>query len=249
MAAPKKRVFKNFNTPIVAFNYPKLDAVDYGSKEYPKPDGEFSVQATMDLSDKAVKAMLAQLEILHAEAIENAKREFADLKLDARKRLQKDNGPDGIKVQPIYADIYDEETEQPTGQIKMKFSMAAGGTVKKGPREGEKWSQKPTIADARGNVMGKVPKIGGGSRGIVAFSVVEGGYFIPGTGLAGISCKLTGAQIIELVSGGQRTASSLGFKAQDGYSHDDAAASEEDETSGEEGLPEQRGEGVKNEDF
>lgn len=249
MAAATKRNYITFNTPRVTFNYPKLDEVDFGSKEYPKPDGEYSVQVTMDGNSPAVKAMIAKLQPLHDEAIANARQEFSGLKLDARKRLQKDNGETGIKVQPIFSEVYDEETEEPTGQIKMKFAMAAGGTVKKGPRAGKVWSQKPSIADARGQLIGRVPKIGGGTVGIVSFQVAEGGYFIPGTGLAGISCKLLGAQLIELVSGGQRTASSLGFTAQEGgYAHDDSAQSE-DEGGEDTGSPEVRGEGVKNEDF
>jgi hypothetical protein len=79
-------------------------------------------------------------------------------------------------------------------------------------------------------VLTKPPQIWGGTLGCISFEVEEGGYFIPGTGLAGLSLKLAGVQILELVSGGGRDAKSLGFGSVDGYDgiDDDNNSEEED---------------------
>jgi len=98
--------------------------------------------------------------------------------------------------------------------------MAASGEVKNGPKKGQKWSRKPMIFDAAGQPMRKVPDIYGGTIGRVRFSLRP--YFIKGTGAAGLKLALEAVQIIDLVSGGQRSASSCGFEAEEGYVHSDA---------------------------
>lgn len=121
--------------------------------------------------------------------------------------------------------------------------MKASGTIKKGPRAGRTWHRKPQIFDAKGKPMLKAPDIWGGTIGKVSFSFVEDGYFIPGTGACGISFQLEAAQIIDLVSGGQRKASDYGFGEEDGYEYDEADTPEDeedddefgDETGGDEG--------------
>ena len=71
----------------------------------------------------------------------------------------------------------------------------------------------------------KVPAIWSGTTAKVSFSVglnKEGvpGYFIPGTGAAGLKLKLLAVQIIDLKSGGERSADSYGFGAEEGYAYD-----------------------------
>ena len=77
------------------------------------------------------------------------------------------------------------------------------GWIKVSKKTGKKWTRKPSLFDAKGTILKNAPPIWGGTVGKVAFSVTEGGYFVPGTGAAGISLSLEGVPIIELRSGAQ----------------------------------------------
>jgi hypothetical protein len=96
--------------------------------------------------------------------------------------------------------------------------MPASGVYKKGPKEGQKWTAKPHIFDAKGTRLVNPPSIWGGTTGRLSFEMRP--YFIPGTGAAGLSLRLIGAQIIDLVSGGARSAKDLGFgEVEGGYEY------------------------------
>lgn len=222
MAFPKKITL---TTPPGRASWPKLNDPDYGNPKFPKPDGVYTINHVLTKDDPAVQKFLAKLQP-HWNASEAAAKEaFKELKVAARKQLQEKNGPTGLIANRLFKPIYDEETEEETGEIEMKFSMKASGVSKK---SGKPWSRKPVIVDGRGNILAKPPAIWGGSIGIVSFEFTEGGYFIPGTGAYGLSFNLAGYQILELHSGGGRSASSLGFGAQDGaYEH---KASEDEDT-------------------
>lgn len=229
-----------------AFVYPKLSDVDYGSDEYPQPDGRFSVGVKGSLDDPKVKAWIAKYQPMHDEAIARAKAAFKKLKPETRKKLK------SVTVQPLYETLYDED-EKPTGEIVVKFAMRYSGEYKSGKREGETWYRTPAIFDASGKQMiyfredddgvphrvKSMPDIWGGTVGRIAFEVgidKEGnpGYFIPATGVAGLSFKLEAARIIDLVTKGQRTASSYFGEDDedgDGYSYDaPVAPADADET-------------------
>jgi hypothetical protein len=206
------------------FVYPKVSEPDYGSKDYPKPDGEFSLKLRGKLDDAEVKTMIAKLQPTYEAALEQAEKEFKALKVETRKKLGK------VTVNPLFSTIYDED-ENETGEVDFKFAMKYSGKFKKGPKEGQIWKIVPDIFDARGtklpyfdkqrNPIKNAPGIWGGTVGRVAFELgmnKEGqpGYFIPGTGAAGLSLKLRAVRIITLVSGGQRSASDYGFEDEEG---------------------------------
>lgn len=239
MAKSTKPKAPSFVTPKLTFKFPKLSEPDFGNKDYPKPDGEFSVIGVGKADDPEVKAMIAKLQPYHDAAIKNAKAEFEALKPAQRKKLEK------ITIQPLYAETVDED-EEPTGEVEFKFSMRYSGVFKQGPKEGQKWFRVPDIFDARGNklpyfdknrkpVKG-MPGIWGGTVGRIAFELGlnkegEPGYFIPATGLSGLSLRLQAARIIDLVSGGQRSASDYGFDdEEDGYEFDKNSLKEEDDS-------------------
>lgn len=244
MAYEKKPVAK-LTTPPVAFIWPKLTTPDYGSKDYPKPEGSYEVRAQFDTSDPVHAAFLAKVQKLQDAAVENAREEFAALKLDKRKALEKKNPVgDGLDINPPWKTLYDEETEEETGIVEMKFAMKASGVVKNGPRKGKTWNRKPAIFDAAAQPMKNIPDIWGGTIGRIRFEVTEGGYFIPGTGLTGIKRDLAAVQIIELKSGSEKSADEYGFGEEDGYVHDDSSVpskddAEEDEFRNEGGAPEE----------
>ncbi|MBS9478985.1 hypothetical protein [Ancylobacter radicis] len=202
-----------FTTPRGIFKLPKLSEPDFGNERFPKPDGEYSVSVVYRADDPAVAAFVATLKPHHDAAIEFAEEEFRKLDVRWRKKLN------AVTVNDLFKTVYDNETEEPTGEIEFKFSMPASGVVKQGPRKGHKWTAKPDIFDAKGRAILKAPAILGGTEGKVAFEVRS--YFIPGSGLAGIKLALMAVQIIALVVPVSRTAESYGFSEEDGYVHGD----------------------------
>lgn len=222
---------------IGTFKYPHLSEPSYGTDEYPKPDGEYDVRLIGKPEDPAVKAMIAKLKPLHEEAVERGKKAFKELDVATRKKLEKKNGKSGIEVKDLYSEVYDKETEEPTGEIEFRFGMKASGVRKKGPKAGKPWKRKPAIFDWTGTKpMQNVPDIWGGTTGRVSFEVgtdADGnpGYFVKGTGLVGLKLGLNAVRIKELVTGGERDADAYGFGAEEdeGYVHNDAAVKPKDE--------------------
>lgn len=97
--APKGTTFK------AKFKWPKLNEPDYGTKEFPKPDGEFSVKAVGQVNDPDVQAFIAKWQPVHDEAIKRAEEEFKKLPIATRKKLEK------VTVNPLYTELYDEECQ------------------------------------------------------------------------------------------------------------------------------------------
>lgn len=193
------------------FKYPSIHKPDFGSKDYPDADGSYRVKLVGKLTSPDVQAMLTKLKPLHAAAKAEAERKFKELKPETRKKLG------AVKMADLYTELLDKETEEPTGEIEVNFKMKASGTYQKGPKAGETWSRKPAVFDARGNKLSNVPEIWGGTTGKISFEVGvdfqtgEPGYFIPGTGSAGLKLSMLGVQIIDLVQGGERSAAGHGF--------------------------------------
>lgn len=222
MAEKKKfKKLPQFVTKTGVFRFPKLTEVDFGNKEYPKPEGEYSVQLLTQKDSETAIDLIAKLTPIHEAALDEAKKAFAELPVKTRKEFEK-KGIKGPIANELYSEVYDKETEEPTGEIVFKFKMKASGVYKSGPKEGQKWSRKPIIVDAGGKAMKKCPDIWGGTQGKVSFEA--GPYFISGTAAAGVKLALQGVQIIDLMTKGERSAESLGFKAEEGYEHEDVPA-------------------------
>lgn len=209
----KREKRPQYITPRGVFKYPALSAPDYGTDEYPKPNGEYKV--TLVIHEDDAEPLLKKLRPLHEGAMEKGREEFAKLKVEARKKLKE------VTEQPLYTTVYDPETEEPTGYIEFTFKMTASGESKK---DSKPWSRKPALFDAKGVPFKKVPAIWGGTEGKVSFTAAP--YFIAGTGLAGLKLYLEAAQVIELVTAGQRSASSYGFGEEEGYEQEDSFGDE-----------------------
>ena len=207
--ADKRPKLPAFTSPKGVFVWPKLNEPDYGTKEHPKPEGQYVLKLQLNSADQTTKDFIAKLQPLYDEAVATGEVEFGKLKPDQRKRLG------SAKANPLFGEVYDND-EQPTGLIEFKIGMKASGTYKEGRKAGQTWHRKPAIYDAAGTVLEKPPVIWGGTKGKVSFEVRP--YFIAGTGMSGLSLLLQAAQIIDLVStGGARAASAYGFGAEDGY--------------------------------
>jgi hypothetical protein len=233
------------------FKYPRLNEPDFGTKQYPKPDGAFSVKLVMSLA--AAEAFIAKpqkaldgksLADLHAAAIAEGEAKFKELKVDVRKKLK------AVTANPLFKTLYGDD-EEPTGEVEFSFAMKYRVPVWK---NGEKTDQKTTrncvIFDAKGNRMKSPPNIWGGTVGKVSFQ--PSAYWVAGTGAAGLSMNLEAVQIISLVSNGEKTADAYGFGEEDGYTHEEPTAGKDefsDETPKGEAATSDNEEGDGSSDF
>jgi hypothetical protein len=238
---PKAPTFK---TPLITFRFPKLSEVDYGSKEFPKPDGEYALQGIMRAADAGTQALIQKLEPFYQQALANAETAFKALKAESRKKLGT------VKANPMFTELLDQDTEEPTGELSFKFAVKASGEYKKGPKTGQHWDTRPPVFDKSGKLlipgftfrdrgddeeMSSIhtkasPAIWGGSTGYVNFEVGidrdgNPGYFIAGTGAAGLKLTLKAVQVIEVVSAGAKTADQYGF-GNEAEDDDDASPDE-----------------------
>lgn len=245
-------------SPVGVFAWPKINKPDFGNEDYPKPAGEFSVVLVMDKDTPEFSAFVEKYQPMHDKAVAKAKTLFKDLKPETRKKLEKKGG---VTVNDLYTELLDENTEEPTGKVKIKFAMTASGERKS---DGTKWFARPAAFDAKGQPIplffkapgkphdGKpipsAPQIWNGTQGRVAFAVGvhdDGtpGYFISGTGAAGLKLGLEAVKVLVLKSGGDRDASSYGFDGEDeGYAFDgDTAPSGDFGAEGDTGVPDEAG--------
>jgi hypothetical protein len=212
MKKPVKR--PQVTSPKGTFRFPKLSEPDFGNDKFPKPDGEYSVQLVLQKDTPEFEQFLTVLKPHYEAALDQAEEAFKELPVGTRKKLGK------VTANDLFVTLYDKETEEPTGEVAFKASARASGERKFGPKAGTRWSFKPAIFDAKGKYLAKVPDIWGGTVGRI--SVELSPYFIPGTGAAGLKMHLVGAQIIDLIQGGQRNASDMGFGSEEGgYEQED----------------------------
>jgi len=212
----KKRIVRG-TTPKGIFKYPNLIKPDYGTKEFPKKNGEYNVR--LILEGKAAQELIAALQPEMEKAIAEAEEKFAQLPVATRKRLK------GVSPNPYYTEVFDKETEEPTGQYEFRFKTAASGVNKKG----ERWERTVPIFDAKGKPVKNLKEIWSGTVGKVAYSVSP--YFVAGSGAAGITLYLEAVQIIELNAGGGRSASEFGFSEEDGFDSSEESRVFEDEST------------------
>jgi len=244
--ADKKTKYLKMNAPLAAFKYPKLVEPDYGSKDYPNPEGVYTTKLVWDENDPKFVAFRAKMEPFLAAVEKMADVEFAKLKKPQRDKLGSPTCND------MFVPLYNED-DTPTGQVEAKVSMKASGVVKQGTRAGKKWARKPNLFDALGRPIKGDIEIWGGTEGIVNFSFNPAGYFIPATGAFGIKMQLEAVQVVTLRAGGEASAESYGFGAQEGgfdASQYDAPEKDgdmdddEDSTGGDNHLPEGDPEGA-----
>lgn len=228
MAKQKNPDRIRISTPRVTLKYPKLTEVDYGTEKFPDKDGSYNTRIILDTADPKVAAMLTKIDTALERAKELAEEAFAALPVKDRKRLE---AKGGITADAPYSIVYDDETEEDTGKVELRVKMKASGTRK----DKTKWTAKPDLFDAKGKPLPKGVQIWGGTVAIINFDIEP--YFVAGTGAYGVSRRLNAAQIIELVSGGQRAASSYGFgEVEDGFDSDGYEVEEEETTSDDAGT-------------
>lgn len=216
------------NTPKASLKWPKLNEPDYGTEKFPDKDGSFNTRAVFDGSDPAVVKFTAKLDKMMERAKEIAEEKFSELSVKARKQIEDKFG--GIRPDSPYAAVYDEDTEEETGEIEMRFKRKYSGEYKKGPKAGKKWFAKIGLFDSAKppKPLKKGVQIWGGTTAILNAEFEP--YFVDGTGAYGLQRRLNAVQVISLVSaGGERSASSYGFEGEDGgFDSSDIETDDED---------------------
>lgn len=202
MATAIKRT--TYTSPKGVFKYPSLTKPDFGNEKFPKPDGEFKTALVVPRAE--AQALIDKLMPEWEAAIVLGKADFAKLAVPVRKKLGT------LKEQMFYQDEFDAETEEETGNVIFSFKTKYGITDKK---SGEKRFNKIGLFDAKGTPLKPGVAIYGGTVGKIAFQTSP--YFVAGQGMAGLSLRLSAAQIIDLVGPGVRAASAYGFGAEEGY--------------------------------
>lgn len=225
MAREKNPDKVTMNSPKGKLKFPKLTAVDHGTEKFPDKDGSYNTRIVFDGSDPKVEAFLAKLDKMMERAKELAEEKFAELPVKARKDIEKKGG---LTADAPYSEVYDEDTEEPTGEVEMRFKKKAGGTRK----DGKKWqASRPDLFDSAKppKPLPKGVEVWGGSVALIAADYEP--YFVAGTGSYGLQRRLNAVQIFELVSaGGQRSASSYGFEGdEDGFDASGLEGSTEDD--------------------
>lgn len=174
-----------------------------GTAVYPhltKPDtkfdtaGVYHVNLKLDKNEEAVQKFLESLDAANEKAFEE---KLEDLKPAQKKKAKKHE---------VYEDVYDDD-ESPTGEVLLKFKMKH--TVS--PKSGKTFTQNPKLVDAKGRVLRRDKlNIGGGSIIKVGFEPVP--FFMAAQSLGGITLRLKGVQILELVEYGDNP-----FEEEEGY--------------------------------
>lgn len=151
--------------------------------------------------EKAQKRLDEEVEAVRAEL--KAKKEGAKVKT--------------LKVAAITKPQADKETGDETGKLIINAKLTSGGKN----REGEEFSQKPTVYDSRGTELSKPPLIYGGSTLKLGVNVF--GYYNAKDNEVGVSFRLKAAQIIKLAERKQSYDFGKEDDDGDGYVADDGA--------------------------
>lgn len=180
---------------FINVNKPRLK---YGSET----DYGYDVNLVLDPDKPEVKAFKAQLTKLAEEA-------RVLLAANAKTPKEKKAITEGKLHVPIEDELDKDGNE--TGMLVMKIKRDASW---KNAKTGEVQNVTIPIFDAKLNKMTKT--VGRGSTVKVAADVVP----FAGFGRVGVSLRMTGVQVLDLVEYGGSDPSSLGFGAEDGYTDD-----------------------------
>lgn len=203
----KKERPKNYYTPRVVFEFPRLNEAD---PKYNALNPQFSVKFLADPSNPVIAELVALLDAAVAAREAESRKEISEnKKLSPPKRAEK---LAEMKAMPGYEEAYDDN-DQPTGMLRFKAST---GSVFK-DKTGKTITRKVPLFDARKvDITRKAPKIGGGSEG--RLNVTVGSGILNGNPWAKL--YLSGVQLLKLVEFGSSNAAA-GFDSEDdGYDGD-----------------------------
>lgn len=183
-------------TPICKFQYPKLVEPDTKFN----PEGVYRLSGVMDAA--AADGISTQLDELLSRHKDSLKAQAPTQKFKL------------VELPWAFEDV----DGKPCFIIKAK--QKASGV----DRDGRRWTAAPALFDAKGVAIKdreSLKDMWSGTTGRINFDACP--FYNPALG-AGVTLRLRGVQIIDLVEGGG-SAESFGFTEQDGYSAGDTASS------------------------
>lgn len=205
--------------------YPKLDAPDY------KFDAAGSYSVKLSVPADEVEETTAKLQVMLDEFVVAKKAELRAAAKDKKGLAVAEKKIAAFDVAEIFKDDLNDEGE-PNGNVIMSFKMKASGVVKK---TGKAFTRKPSVFDAKGKKLDPCPPVWGGSILKVSGDALP--YYMASTNGVGITMYLSGVQIIDLKSGGNRDAADFGFGEEEGFTASEPTGSEFSDESAGDGAP------------
>lgn len=157
------------------------------------PNGTYSIQVTIPEEEAAGIC----------EYLDKVVQERFDEEVKAKPKMK-----NSLSTKAGYEPHYDKDGNE-TGLVEFRFKLKA----KVQTRDGSMYDQKPIVVDAKRNPMDSNNLIGNGSIVKVAFEPIP--YVMASTKQVGVSLRLKGVQVIELVEYGNGGASM--FDEEDGF--------------------------------
>lgn len=180
-------IWPSLNTPDTKFN----------------AAGKYGTRLAFDGAEPLVQAFQARLEKIRDD--------FYDTEVERLKADKKAGLAAELTKAPVLKPERDPETGLETGRLIYSASMTASGVSKK---TGKPWTMSPDLFDAKGTKLKNPPAIYGGSE--MKLSVEVDAFVNQTSKQVMVSARLNAAQIIKLVSGGNRDSSDYGFAEEDG---------------------------------
>lgn len=199
-------------------NYPKI-VTPRGTAIWPRlnepdtkynPAGKFEAKIAIEPDADGLAAMQAQVDKLLDAKYDEVIAEQTDKLIKAGKKGLVDKFVESLTKRSPFTPEVDGETGEETGRLLVKAGMTATGVSQK---TGKPWSRKPLIVNGKGVKIANPPSIGSGS--VMKLNVELFPYYAPNDKTVGVSLRLEGAQVIKLVSFGERDAASMGFGAEE----------------------------------
>lgn len=158
------------------------------------PEGQYTIKVVMPVTEAA--ELCEQLDSYATQKLAEVVKEQPKLKAV-------------LSTTPAYTTEYDEDGND-TGNVTFNCKLKAVQVL----RDGTKRVQKPFVCDSKVKPINPDTLIGNGSKVIV--KVQPNPYMMPATKTVGVSLKMLGVQVIDLVEYGMPTTTNL-FDEEDGY--------------------------------
>jgi len=205
----KRNKAVKITTPCGVLKFPRLTEIDYGTDKYPDKAGSYRTQLILNKSDKGVTEFLAKLDELMERSKIEAEEKLSEMPIKSRNQIE---AKGGLTPNLPYTELFDDETEEPTGEIELKIKRRASFENKDGTT---RFAAPPPLFDNTKppKPISKKIEVWGGTKAHINLDVAN--YFM-NTGAYGLVLRLNAVQIVELVdSGGSRDAASYGFEGSD----------------------------------
>ncbi len=193
MMSTNKPTPKRITTPVGTASYPYLTRPDTKFN----PDGEYRVGLILPASE--AKSLIKTIDEAMTDSLKEAKAENPK----KSKKMKQANPP--------YAELTDDEGNE-TGEVQINFKQKA--LIK--PKNGQPFEKRPALFDSKGVPLPSNITIGSGSKLKVSFEIHP--YYTDLVG-AGVSLRLMGVQVLELVEYTGQSADSFGFEKEDGFEY------------------------------